>query len=213
MYKSKLCCRSNSLHVRARRRDDSSAKRNRILTGENQAGRFNFKRKQSLLGSEIEKTPQSHETSTGKELLQDDASSIESIQSTPVGAYQGRKVSPEQTPKAVASLVRRTQCAITSEDNHLREHLADIYRELGINCAQVQRLAEALDVHERKSRKKVTTKAAWNIKRSQFRPSVVGAWPAPRLLQHEVLLPSSTFFPRTLSLSSYRTLTFRQPTQ
>ena len=157
-YESNICCRSNSLHVtfRARQHDDSSsAKRTRILTSENETKRLVFKSKQSHLLPEFEKVPQGHETSAGEEMLQDDTISTDSMQSQPVEGSQGRKVSSEQTSEVVASLVRRTQRVMTLEDTSLREHLANIYRELGSNRAQVQRLTEALGVHERKSRRRL----------------------------------------------------------
>ena len=61
----------------------------------------------------------------------------------------------EQTLGAVTSLVEKTQHAIILGDNSLHKHLANIYRELGKNREQLQRLTQILGTYEASGRERL----------------------------------------------------------
>jgi len=68
----------------------------------------------------------------------------------------------EQTMGAVTSLVEETQHAITLGNVPLHRHLAQIYRELGRNRAQLQRLARIIGTYEASGRERSRTPSRTN---------------------------------------------------
>jgi hypothetical protein len=68
----------------------------------------------------------------------------------------------EQTLGAVTTLVEETQHAIILGNDPLHRHLAQIYRELGRNRAQLQRLARILGTYEASGRERSRTPSRTN---------------------------------------------------
>lgn len=59
-------------------------------------------------------------------------------------AFSSQRMTQKRAVNAVNSLVERTHHAMVSEDVSLHKHLAEIYRELGQNRTQVQRLTHVV---------------------------------------------------------------------
>ena len=70
-----------------------------------------------------------------------------SMQSASVGTSEPHPSIQEQPLDTVTSLVEKTQHAILLEDIPLHKNLAQIYRELGKNRTQLQRLAQILETY------------------------------------------------------------------
>ena len=76
------------------------------------------------------------------------------IQNPSASDIRSNPVPAEQTLSTITSLVDRTRNAMILEDGSLREHLAQIYRELGSNRSQVLNLTKTITANERKWRRR-----------------------------------------------------------